>query len=115
MRAGEMRHRVVLQRRLPQQDGSGQQLDYWEDQMTVWAAVEPSRGREFFASEKFVNEISTVVKMRYHVNVDETWRIKRQDPGNTQYWAILGIVRPYLLKRDMYLACRELTTGEPIR
>lgn len=115
MRAGALRHRVTLQSRALERDTSGQVKQTYTNRLTVWASIEPQRGRELFAGEKFANQISVVVHMRYQPDVDESWRIVRDTPSmGTETYGILGIVRPYAIKRELVMACQQMTMGEPV-
>ena len=48
--AGKLRHRVQLQAPFQSQDDSGDIINSWITQYTVWAAIEPLSGKEFIAS-----------------------------------------------------------------
>ncbi len=115
MRAGDLRHRVTLQSRSQDRDTSLQVKNTYTDEATVWASFEPQRGRELFAGEKFANQIDVVVRMRFHPRVNESWRLKRDTPSmGIEYLGILGVVRPYGIKREMVLACVQKPMGEPV-
>lgn len=110
-----MRHRVTLQARSQERDTSGQVKQTYTDRLNVWASVEPLRGREIFGGEKFSNEITTIIKIRFQKGVDESWRVKRlSESMGTEFYGILSIVRPYAIKREMWLGCKQMPMGEPV-
>lgn len=110
-----MRHRVTLQTRDKGRNTAGEVTETWTDQITVYASVEPMRGREFFGAERFANEITTVIKMRYQPRVTEAWRAKRDTPSmGIEVYGILAIVRPYAIKREMWLFCKQMPLGQPV-
>lgn len=75
MRAGDLRQRVTIQRRVETPNSFGALERSWEDVATVWAAVEPLQGREFFASKEMYSEVQYRVRMRYREGVEPTMRV----------------------------------------
>ncbi len=65
MRAGRLREIVTFQRRSTAQDGFGEQSKDYTDLATVWGAVEPLSGREFFAAQQVQSDVSVRVTCRY--------------------------------------------------
>lgn len=115
MRAGALRHRVTLQSPAQERDGAGAAKRSYVDGPTVWASVEPLRGRELFAADKFANKITTLIKIRFQGNVDESWRVQHTTESmGTVYYGILAIVRPYAIKRELWLGCEAAPMGEPV-
>ncbi|WP_110693293.1 phage head closure protein [Salinicola halophyticus] len=80
MQAGKLKQRVTLMRPVEgPKDKYGQATTEFEKIATVWASVEPLRGREFFAAQQVNSEITTRIRIRYRrefaaVAVNE-WRI----------------------------------------
>lgn len=65
MRAGRLRHRVMLQRRTDVTvDGST--LTTWPNIGEVWGAVEPVRGREALIGGGILAEMDTRIVLRYN-------------------------------------------------
>ena len=74
MRAGRLRYQVKIQS--PQKDtspGGGEVT--WSDFATVWAAIEPLRGSEFFLSQQVNAEVTGKIVMRYLEGVKPDMRI----------------------------------------
>ena len=80
MDAGQLRHRVTIQRKNPQaQDAeTGDLIAAWESLRTVWASFEPLSGRELMAAHAQQSEISARMKMR-HTDVTPKDRILFKD------------------------------------
>lgn len=74
MRIGAMRHRVTLQRPSAELDSRGQPVE-WMDVATVWAAVEPLRGREFWAAQQVNAEQTVRIRIRYRPGVTSDMRV----------------------------------------
>lgn len=77
MRAGRLDRRVMLQRPLDQQDGSGAVTQTWFDAGEVWAARRDLRGREFVAAQAEQAEVETLYTIRHMPGAVPTplWRL----------------------------------------
>ena len=78
MRAGRLRHLVVLQRRddTAAPNAFNEPADAWTDLATVWAAIEPISGREFFAAQQVQSEVSHRITIRYYAGLTTKDRVK---------------------------------------
>lgn len=74
MQAGELRHRVTIQELVDGQDPSGQPIQTWQDVATVWAAVEPLRGREFWDAQQVAAEETVRIRIRYRAGIETAMR-----------------------------------------
>lgn len=73
--ANDLNKRVTIQVSAETKDADGLALDSWQDHATVWAAVEPLRGREYFAAAA-VNAESTVrFRIRYRRGITSKMRL----------------------------------------
>lgn len=73
MRAGQLRQRVLLQRKSYEQDQkSGTMVEAWQDVANVWASIEPLSVREFIASKAIQAEITARAVIRYRTDIDAT-------------------------------------------
>ena len=72
--AGALRERVTLQQRTAGADELGQELTTWADVATVFAAVEPIRGREFFAAGQMQAAVDVRITIRHRAGVVPTMR-----------------------------------------
>jgi SPP1 family predicted phage head-tail adaptor len=75
MKIGELRQRVILQKKEITEDELKQQYETWMDTATVWASVEPLSGREYFAAGQVNSEISVKVTIRYRKDVTPDMRV----------------------------------------
>lgn len=103
MRAGELRHRVTLQQPAETRNEYGEAERTWSHVATVWAAVEPLSGREYFDSQQRQAAVSTRITLRYQ-------------PGITPHMRVLFGARVYEIDsvidieerhREMQLMCAE--------
>jgi SPP1 family predicted phage head-tail adaptor len=105
MRAGRLRHRVTIQRRLDVRDTYGDVAGGdWEDVASVWAAVEPLRGREFAELQRAGAEVTTRVVMRYRSGIEPQMRVKY----GAHVYDIESVINVDERDRELQLMCREV-------
>lgn len=78
MRAGKLRHRVTIQQLVegsPQQTPSGQPDTAWATFCTVWASIEPLRGRELIEANAVQSKLAVRVRIRYRAGVTAAMRV----------------------------------------
>lgn len=75
MRTGPRRHLVVIQRRVNTPDEAGQPVISWVDYASVWAEALPLRGRELLAAQQVQSEVTTMFRIRYRADLDDTMRV----------------------------------------
>lgn len=77
MRAGLLRHRVTLQSPSATQNEYGEEVITWTDERTVYASIEPLRGREYLEARAQTQELSHRIRMRYQPDksLHPSWRI----------------------------------------
>jgi len=105
VRAGRLRHQVTLQKPVTNQDTYGQDVATWTDVATVWAGVEPLKGREFYDAQQVNAELSVRVVIRYRSDVAATWRVKH---GDRAYAIQQPPIDPDMRHRELQLMCSEL-------
>lgn len=102
MRAGRLRHRVTLQSKVEARDSYGATTITWDDEATVWAAIEPLSGREYFSQQQIQAEASVRIVVRYYSGLSTAWRVK---DGST-YYDIVDVLNHDERNRMMTLMCR---------
>jgi len=108
MRAGELRHRVTLQRLVDGQDEAGQPTQVPQDVATVWAKVEDLTGREYVAARQVpVSEVSTRVTIRWRADVEPSMQVVAG--GRTLH--VESVLDPGGRRRELQLMCREVAAG----
>jgi SPP1 family predicted phage head-tail adaptor len=75
MRAGTLRHRVEIQQAEITRDSFGDEQEVWTAHATVWAAILPLVGREYFTAQQTVNEEMFRLQMRYVPGVQPAMRL----------------------------------------
>ncbi len=77
MKAGELIHRIEIQAIGTTRGAAGEVVDTWttETNGTVWAAIKPGSGREFFNAKQINAEITHEIKLRYYAGLTPAKRI----------------------------------------
>ena len=104
MRAGELRHRITLQKNNPAPNSIGEAVDTWTDLATVWAAIEPLSGNRLFQAQQANSEIQGVVRIRYRSDVLATMRIVHI----ARYFQVLSIIDTEERHQELHLFYKEL-------
>lgn len=113
MRAGRLRERVRIEEKHqnPDQDVFGQELREWIEVVTVWASVEPLRGREFVEASQEQNQITVKIKLRAQIGVTilpDKMRALWTDGNNHNHTYDILYVQDILgLNKEINLMCKE--------
>ncbi len=65
MRAGILRHHIVIQRESITKDSQGQNVSSWNDLYAVRASLQPITGSERFINHEQLNTEDTLIRIRY--------------------------------------------------
>jgi SPP1 family predicted phage head-tail adaptor len=97
LKAGELRHRITLQRFVEVLDSNGEvQQDAttgeiardWETVASVWAKIRASSVREFIAAGVTQSEVTVAITIRQRSDVDNGWRALH----GAKIYNILGVL-----------------------
>lgn len=95
---------MTLQEPVTAQNGYGERTTTWSTVATVWASVEPLRGREFFDAERVQSEISHRVRMRYRSGMSSKLRVLL----GSRVLQIEVVIDVEERHRELQLMCREM-------
>ena len=104
MRAGDLRHRVTIQEKQVTKNSYGEEVITWQDVATVWAAVEPLRGREFLEAQRAGAEVTTRIRIRHRDGIRPEMRVVR----GSQIYDIEAVINVGGRGRELHLMCKEL-------
>lgn len=65
MRAGDLRHRAILQQQVSTRDSFGQAVQTWAPIATIWCQISPLSGREAFLAQQVQSEVTHQIACRY--------------------------------------------------
>lgn len=103
MRAGHLRHRIVIQQSIITRDSYGQPVASWVSVATVWAAIEPLSGRELIAAQAVQSEITTRISLRYLPGITSAMRVVH----GTRIYNIKTLLNLDERNRELQLMCSE--------
>ena len=106
MQAGTLNKRVKISQLVtgsPAFDEVGQPNTSWEELATIWAAIEPVSGREFWAQQQIQSEITARIRIRYRNDV--TVGMKAECNGKT--YMIKYIIDYQESHKELWLMCSE--------
>ena len=106
LKAGNLRHRIALQRKQQTQNPqTGALLTTWVTEATVWAAVEPLSAREFVAAQAVQSNVSVRITVRYRPGITAAMRILHDG----KVYGITGVLADKDSGREyLTLPCSEL-------
>lgn len=84
---------------------TGETQQHWLEVATVWAAVEPLNGREFFAAATTVAEVETRIRIRYRPGLSVADRINHEGTLHN----IQTVINPRSGDRELVLMCRAFS------
>ena len=103
IKIGDLRQRVTIESAVVSSDGYGGRPKSWVPVATVWAKVEPLRGREYFEAHQIKTEVTHRVIIRYRPDVTPQMRIK----VGSRYLMIESVIDIEERHRFLELICRE--------
>lgn len=105
---GQMRHRITFQRFSGALDDYGDPIHtddtQWEDVATVWAAIDPISGREFYEAQQSQSEVSHKIRCRYRAGLTTDMRIKYRD----RVFEIVSIINWQERRESLLIMAKEL-------
>ena len=103
---GKLRERITIQAPTVTRSAYGDEEVTWTDIATIWAAVWPRSGKEYFTSQQWQAEANIQIRIRFRKDINPGWRIKH---GNNLY-DIKAVICPEYRRRDLDLMCIEAVT-----
>jgi SPP1 family predicted phage head-tail adaptor len=106
MESGKLNKRIKISKLVsgsPVRDSLGTPNTSWEEVATVWGAIRPLSGRDFFAQQQIQSEISVEIKIRYRDDISSG--MKAEYYGKT--YMIKTIIDTREEHRELLLMCSE--------
>jgi len=75
LNAGDLKHKIMIQRKSPTTDAEGIPNDEFIDYFTCYAQIIPLGGREVFMAQATQGIAPVMFRVRYNANIDNTMRI----------------------------------------
>jgi len=99
MRAGELRHRLVIEYPQRVSDGAGGAVISWLELATVWASIHPVSAGEQRSAGQRAEKTTHRITLRYRTDVNATMRFV----GNGRIFQIETVINE--AERDHWLVC----------
>jgi len=103
MSAGRRDKLVTIQRRGDDQDSTGQVLETWSPQSTIWASIAPVAGREYFNASGERAEVTHKIGIVYGPTVAPRDRITY----GSRIFDIKSVINLQERNRELLLMCTE--------
>lgn len=112
MRAGQLRHWLLIEQKSLSVDANGDRTETWATYAECWGSIETSGGREFFAAKQTISDLTHAITVRYKAGITADMRVKYIDPKNSdsaRYFNIRSIANPDERNETLSLQCSEVT------
>ena len=103
MQAGRLKHRITIQQQIKSQNAMHEWITTYEDWATIWASIEPNRGRMYFEAKQANSEVEGRIIIRYRKGVLPTMRVTYGD----KIFNIISIIHPKENQRELNLLYKE--------
>lgn len=103
MRSGELRHRIELLVDASTPNGMGGFMGSLTTFATVWAAVEPLRGRAFMEAKAAQSEVSHRVRIRHMDGITAAMKVRYEG----RIFSIDAVLNIGERNRELHLMCVE--------
>lgn len=105
MRAGALRHRVLIETPTEAQGTIGGPDITWSTFDTIWASVEPLRGQEYLTGQQLSNKIKAKIVTRYRADI--TTKMRATWSGHV--YDIVDIINVKGQNKTTELMCQEVS------
>jgi len=75
MRAGDLRHRITIERYTESQNDFGEVVESWSELLSTRASVRPISAKDIFTNSGLINETTHRVFMRYQEDIKPNDRV----------------------------------------
>lgn len=110
MRAGRLRHRLIVERPDTYRDATGDELTTWVAVDTVWAAIEPLKGNERFNAGQIIADMNTQIIIRWSPAMDAMtakWRLRHAERSNQTIYNIASVSHVNLGRREIQIGAKS--------
>lgn len=103
MRAGDRRHRVLLQQRSTEQDEYGQPVEAWKNVQGLWCSIVPQGGKEVTVGDGVRNSAQYIISTRYVAGITAAMRLDYKG----RFFNVININNIDERSREMQITCIE--------
>jgi SPP1 family predicted phage head-tail adaptor len=103
MRAGKLRHTIVIERSTFTQNEFGEPILAWDAIEVVAASIEPLNGREYYAAQALQSEVTTKIRLRYLPGILPSDRVTH----GAMVYDVLEVIDPEMRNIELVLMCKS--------
>jgi SPP1 family predicted phage head-tail adaptor len=103
MEAGELRHRITVQKKVVTRDTYGAETITWTTHCKAYAAILPLVGREFLEARQTQAEMITKMRIRYQAGIEPEMRVL----WGSRTYDIQSVIHVEERQREIVLMCME--------
>jgi len=103
MRAGDLKHRLVIQQAVKTANAMGEWVTTWSTWKTVWADIMPDTGNTQYSAKQLNSEANGKIRIRWRYGVKPTMRGSYQG----HIYEFLSIIEPQKTHDDLIILYRE--------
>lgn len=108
MRAGRLRHRLIVEQPNVTRDDAGAEVPGWSVVATVWSGIEPLKGTENFQAGQILASVDTLIVVRWSpllAAMSAKWRFRFPELTNPVTYNVQSVVHTNLGQREMRVMC----------
>lgn len=106
MRAGTLRHRLIIERPDTSRDATGDETITWVREAEVWSSIEPFGGRESQGANQLLADVDSRITIRWSGAVDAMaprWRLRHL----TTVYDVQAVEHVMLGRREMRILAKS--------
>lgn len=103
MKAGNLRHRIAIERAVEIEDEGGGRAMAWVPLVTVWGSIEGRTGRERYHAQQIESIYSHVVTIRYRPGIEPEMRAGHK----SHVYNIRAVLDPDGMQQELVLLVEE--------
>ncbi len=108
MRAGDLRHVIVIDKPVAFQNPTGEEEIRWTPWLRRWASIEPLRGAERAAADTIISTTDTRIRLRWTPGIERInpkWRARHRVAGVDTIYNIDSIIDLDRRHEEVQLLC----------
>ena len=103
MRAGSLKHQIVIQRYTEAQNDYGEAIATWTDLLSTRASIRPLSAKDIFIGKSLINETTHKVFMRYQIDIKPNDRVL----FGSRIFSITSVINSEERNITIELLCKE--------
>lgn len=76
MKAGDLKHKITIERPIYSTDAKGNRRTAWEDVVTCWASMADVSGRDFYAAQAHQAQDTVTFGIRWRDSISKECRVR---------------------------------------